>query len=238
MITQDISYEAGGIKVTGHLAVDESRGGKRPGILVCHQGGGLRDHEKERAKMLADIGYAAFALDVYGEVADGREKAMELLTGLMGNPKLWDERLLAGLAQLKAQPNVDASRLGAIGFCFGGASVLELTRITSDLACVVSFHPGLTGLPERDDRKVHGKVMVCAGEKDPLIPASAREQFIKLMKDAGADWQLLTYGTAGHSFTDRSVDAFGIPGFNYDAATDMRSWAAMRQLFDETFGAM
>jgi dienelactone hydrolase len=236
MITKNVAYEVGGKALTGYFAVDETRAGKRPGVLVCHQGGGLRDHEKERVRMLAEIGYAAFALDMYGEVADSRERAMTLLTDLSQNPALLAERALAGLAQLKAQPNVDAARLAAIGFCFGGAVVLDLARITPEFGCVVAFHPGLAGLPEKDDRKVHARVMVCAGEKDPLIPPAAREKFIGLMKAAGADWQLLTYGAAGHSFTDESVDVFGMPGFNYDAATDKRSWAAMRQLFDETLG--
>lgn len=236
MLTRDISYEVGGKKLTGHYVVDDKRGGKRPGILVCHQGGGLRDHEKARARMLADLGYAAFAYDVYGEVAQTPDQAMALLTALMAEPKLWHARMLAGLSQLKAQSEADSSRLGAIGFCFGGASVLELSRITSDLGCVVSFHPGLQGVPEKDERPVHGKVVVCAGEKDPLIPAVGRDRLIAQMKAAGADWQFLIYGRAGHSFTDRSVDALSIPNFNYDEATDRRSWSVMRQMFEETFG--
>ena len=236
MIAKDIAYQSGGKNLTGYFATDETRTGKRPGILVCHQGGGLRDHEKERARMLAALGYAAFALDLYGEVATSREQAMSLLGGLSQDPPLLAERALAGLAQLKAQPDVDTTRLVAIGFCFGGAVVLELARFAPEIAGVVAFHPGLAGLPEKDDRKVHGKVLVCAGVKDPLIPPAAREKFIAAMIAAGADWQLLTYGAAGHSFTDKSVDAFGMPGFNYDAATDKRSWAAMRQFFDETLG--
>ena len=235
MRTRDIAYEAGGKKLTGYYAVDETRGGQRPGILVCHQGGGLRDHEKERAQKLAELGYAAFAYDVYGEVATTPDQAMTLLRGLMADAKTWHARMLAGIAQLKAQPEVDAARLGAIGFCFGGASVLELSRITSDLRCEVSFHPGLQSVPEQDERPVHGKVVICAGEKDPLIPAEGRDRLIAQMKAAGADWQFLIYGRAGHSFTDRSVDAFGIPNFKYDEATDRRSWAVTRQMFEETF---
>ena len=238
MQTWDISYEVGGKKLTGFYAVDEKRSGKRPGVLVCHQGGGLRDHEKERARKLAELGYAAFAYDVYGEVATTTDQAMALLTALMADTKAWHTRMLAGIAQLKAQPDVDGSRLGGIGFCFGGASVLELSRITSDLACVVSFHPGLQAVPEKDPRPVHGKIVICAGDKDPLIPAEGRDRLIAQMKAAGADWQFLIYGRAGHSFTDKSVDAFAIPNFNYDAATDKRSWTVMRQMFEETFGAV
>jgi dienelactone hydrolase len=238
MIAKDISYETAGKPLTGYYAVDDTHSGKRPGILVCHQGGGLRDHEKERARKLAELGYAALAYDVYGEIAQTPDQAMALLTALMADPKTWHARMLAGIAQLKAQPEVDATKLGAIGFCFGGASVLELSRITRDLACVVSFHPGLQAVPEQDGRPVHGKVVVCAGDKDPLIPAEGRDRFIAQMKAASADWQFLIYGRAGHSFTDRSVDALGIPNFNYDEATDRRSWSVMRQMFEETFGAL
>jgi len=235
MITKDITYACGTKQLTGYLA-DGSNGRKVPGVLVCHQGGGLRDHEKERARMLAELGYVAFALDMYGQVSDTRERAMELLNGLVQNQKLWDERMLAGLAQLKAQPGVDATRLGAIGFCFGGMTVLELVRASREMACVVAFHPGLTGLPESDPRKVTGKVMVCAGQLDPLIPDDARTRFLKLMREANADLQYINYALAGHSFTDKSVDAFNMPNFKYHAPTDRRSWAAMRDLFGETFG--
>jgi len=236
MQTREIVYKSGDKTLTGYLA-DGSNGRKAPGILVCHQGGGLRDHEKERARMLADLGYVAFALDMYGEEVTGRDSAMALLNGLVQNQKLWDERILAGLAQLKAQPNVDTSRLAAIGFCFGGMTVLEAVRASEELACVVAFHPGLTGLPESDPRKVTGKVMVCAGQLDPLIPDDARTRFLKLMCEANADLQYINYSLAGHSFTDKSVAAFNMPNFEFHASTDRRSWAAMRDLFDETFGA-
>jgi dienelactone hydrolase len=130
---------------------------------------------------------------------------------------------------------VDAERLAAIGYCFGGGVVLELARLNVGLAAVAAFHPALTNLPERDDRKISCKVMVCAGDEDPLIPDSSRPKFAELMRASGADWQFLLYGGAGHSFTDKGVDALGMTGFFYDAATDRRSWAAMRDLLDETF---
>lgn len=238
MLAKDIAYEAGGKKLTGYYAVDDSRAGKRPGILVCHQGGGLRDHEKERARMLAGLGYVAFCADMYGAVATRIEEARPLMDELVNDPALLRARAVAALQQLKNQPETDAARLGAIGFCFGGTVVLEMARSVPELACVTAFHPGMAQLPESDARKVRAKVLVCAGERDPLIPPAAREKFIGLMKEGGADWQLITYGNAGHSFTDKSIDAFGFPGFNYDAAADKRSWAAMRQMFDEAFGAL
>jgi dienelactone hydrolase len=235
MITKDIAYPIDGKTYTGYLA-DGSNGRTAPGILVCHQGGGLTDHARERARMLAELGYVAFALDMYAEVAAGMPQAMALITSLVQNPPLLRKRANAGLDVLKAQPHVDTSRLAAIGYCFGGGVVLELARSNPELACVVAFHPGLTSLPESDDRKIAGKVMVCAGVLDPLIPTAARERFIALMNAVGADWQLLTYGQAGHSFTDRTIDAMNVPGFRYHEPTDKRSWGAMRALFDETMG--
>lgn len=235
MVTRDIAYQIDGKTHTGYLA-DGANGKRAPGVLVCHQGGGLTDHARERARMLAELGYIAFALDMYGEVATSREHAMALIGSLTGDPPLLRKRAAAGFDVLKTPAGVDPGRLAAIGYCFGGGVVLELARVHPELACVVAFHPGLSNQPEHDDRKIRPKVMVCAGVLDPLIPPAARERFISLMNAAEADWQLLTYGQAGHSFTDRSVDAFGMPGFKYHAPTDRRSWAAMRDLFDEALG--
>jgi dienelactone hydrolase len=235
MNIQDIVYSCGDKTLTGYLA-DGATGAKAPGILLVHQGGGLTEHTKERARMLAELGYVAFALDLYGDVATSMEQAMALIGTLQNDAPLLRRRAAAGLEVLKAQAHADTSRLAAIGYCFGGWTVLEMARMEAGLGCVVAFHPGLNGLPETDERAVTCKVMVCAGDKDPLIAPAARERLIALMNAAKADWQLLTYGRAGHSFTDKSVDAMGIAHFNYDADTDKRSWAAMRQLFDETFG--
>jgi dienelactone hydrolase len=234
MKAHDAAYQTGGKTFNGYLA-DGSNGKRVPGVLVCHQGAGLTDHTRERARMLAELGYVAFALDMYGEVATSREHAMRLMAGVEDTSVLRG-RASAGLENLKAQANVDTSRLAAVGYCFGGGLVLELARLRDDLACVVAFHPGLTGLPEKDERKIACKVMVCAGTHDPLITAEAREKFIALMNACGADWQLQVYGNAGHSFTDRSVDALGMKGFSYHEPTDKRSWAAMLQLFEETVG--
>ena len=235
MQTKDITYSGGGKTLTGFLA-DGSNGKKAPGILICHQGGGLRDHEKDRARMLAELGYVAFACDMYGAVATTMADAYPLMNELSGNQDLWQSRVQAGIDTLKAQPHVDPARLGAIGFCFGGGTMIWMSRWASEMKCLVGFHPGMQGLPETDDRPVVTKLMICAGQKDPLIPAEARERFLKLMADAGADCQLITYARAGHSFTDKSVAQFNMPNFEYHADTDRRSWAAMRDLFDETLG--
>jgi dienelactone hydrolase len=237
METRDIAYTVSGKSMTGYLA-DGSNGKPSPGILVCHAGGGLREHEKHRTRQLADLGYVAFAPDLYGEISTSREHTMAMINSLVDTPAEWDARILAGLAQLKARTSVDPERLGAIGFCFGGMTVIEAVRATSELKCVVAFHPGLTRILESDPRPVSGKVMVCAGQLDPLIPEDARNRFLRLMTEAGADLQYLNYAQAGHSFTDPDIAVFNLPGFSYHADADRRSWAAMRALFDETFGAM
>jgi len=236
MIERDIAYTCGTQQLNGFLA---SPGGARPGVLVCHQGMGITEHTRERARMLAEEGYAAFALDMYGETAKNSEQAMALLRSMTANPDELRRRALAGLEVLKAQDGVDPGRLAAVGYCFGGAVVLELARAAPELKAVVAFHPGMAGpvaLAEKDDRPVAScKVMVCAGADDPLIPDAARVHFAALMNAAGADWQFLSYGGAAHSFTDRAVDAMNLPGFKYHAAADRRSWAAMKALFGEVF---
>jgi dienelactone hydrolase len=237
MKTADISYTIDDGTYTGYLALEDSRKGKRPGVLVCHQGGGLSEHTKERARMLAAEGYIAFAVDMYGKVATNMAEAMTLMNALVAKPAELAKRARAGFEVLKEQPDVDTARLAAIGHCFGGGVVIEMARSAPGLSCVVAFHPGLQGQPEKDGRKVLAKVMVCAGADDPLIPPEARERFITLMKDAGADWQLLVYGNAGHSFTDKSVGQLNMPGFAYNETVDRRSWSAMQALFDECFKA-
>lgn len=235
MITEQIAYEVEGTNLTGYLADDAFRGPGRPGVLVVHQGRGLADHTRDRARMLAELGYVSFALDMFGETPSDMQHAMKLLQEMAENPALLRKGALAGLEQLKCQSNVDTQRLAAIGFCFGGGVVLELARLDVGLAAVVAFHPALTNLPERDDRRISAKVMICAGDADPLIPVSSREKFAALMRASGADWQFLLYSRAGHSFTDKGVDALGMSGFFYHAPTDHRSWAAMRDLLQETF---
>ena len=236
MMTADISYHVDGTALTGYLADDAARGPGRPGVLVVHQGRGLAEHTKERARMLAELGYVAFALDMFGESPADMQHASKLLQALGSNPALLRRRALAGLELLKAQPNVDTQRLAAIGYCFGGGVVLELARMDAGLMAVVAFHPAFSNLPEHDDRNITARVMACAGDQDPLVPVPSREKFARLMRDSGADWQFLLYGGAGHCFTDKGVDALNMKGFFYHAPTDHRSWSAMRELFEECFG--
>lgn len=233
--TSEIPYEVEGKRFLGFL-YDGSDGKKVPGIVVAHEGGGMTGHPKERARMLAEIGYVAFAMDTFGEKITSREQAMSTIGGLMGNLPLLRKRAVTALDIVKAQPGVDAKRTGAIGFCFGGTTVLELARSGADVGCVVGFHSGLQTSAPQDAKNIRGKVLVCLGAIDPIIPPEQRDAFAKEMEAGKVDWRMELYGGAGHSFTNREVDAMNLPGFKYDERTDKRSWRAMRDLFDEALG--
>jgi dienelactone hydrolase len=239
MRTEDIEYHADGARLVGYLAVDDGKPGKRPGVLVAPEGGGLVDLTKSIARRLADAGYAAFAMDYYG---DGRplsdmNDVMPRIAAFMAEPSTIRTRASEALAVLARQPECDAGRLAAIGYCFGGTTVLELARSGADLKAVVGFHSGLGTMRPAGAGEVRPKVLTLIGARDPIIPADQRQAFEAEMTAAGADWQMNVYGDAGHSFTNPGVGALGRPGFEYHAETDRRSWAAMMDLFGETLGA-
>jgi dienelactone hydrolase len=234
MELQAIRYAASdGVSLTGYLG-DGSGGRPAPGVLVAHEGGGLGRHTKQRALRLAELGYVAFALDMYGEEDPPLERAMELGRALRGDRPRLRSRLAAAFDVLTAQANVDGARLAAIGFCMGGAAVIELARIGAPFLAIVGFHSGfLPGTPE-ETATVRGKLLLCHGADDPIVTAVQRDAFLAEASAAGIDWQLHLYGGVGHSFTNPDIDALGIAGFAYDETADRRSWAAMLNLFEET----
>jgi len=238
MKTQDIEYHADGARLVGALFVDDSKAGARPGVLVAPEGGGLVDLTKTMARRLAEAGYVAFAVDYYGDgkpLAD-RNEVMPRINAFMAAPDTIRARAAEALAVLARQPECDPARLAAIGFCFGGTTVLELARSGADLKATVGFHAGLGTTRPAEPGAIRGKVLACIGALDPIVPADQRLAFEKEMAAAGVDWQLNVYGAAGHSFTNPGVGALGMPGFDYHEPTDRRSWAAMLDLFDETLG--
>lgn len=235
MKTSDFPYQVDGRNFTGFLA-DGSNGRKVPGIVVAHEGGGMTQHPKDRAMMLAELGYVAFAMDTFGETITEIERAMELLRGLTADLPTLRKRVNTAHGIVKAQPNVDPARTAAIGFCFGGTTVLELARSGADVGCVVSFHGGLATTAPQDAVNIKGKVLACHGADDPVIGPDQVAGFIKEMTDAKVDWQMISYGNTQHSFTNPEMDARNMPGFKYDKRADRRSWQAMRNLFDEVLG--
>jgi dienelactone hydrolase len=232
MQSQDIAYDHDGAALKGFLAWDETKSGPQPGVLIVHDAGGLGEHIKDKARRLAGLGYTAFALDLWGggeTVPNGLERIM----ALGGDLPRWRGLLTAGLQVLAAQPQADASKLAAIGYCFGGTSVYELARTGADLRGVVGFHSGLA--PSSGEAKnIKGKVLTLIGADDPLIPPPARLAFEEELRAAGVDWQMTLYGGVGHSFTHPGMDG-SRPGFKYDAQADARSWAEMRRFFEEIF---
>ena len=239
MKTIDLEYHVGAKRYLGYYAVDDAKAGKRPGVLVAHEGGGLSDVTKAVARRLAQAGYAAFALDYFGDgqpLADINE-AMARLGPWMADPTGIREIATAALEVLKAQGEVDESRLAATGYCFGGTTALELGRMGTELKAIVGFHSGLATARPAAAGAIKAKVLVCIGADDPIIPPDQRLAFEKEMNEAGADWRMNLYGDAGHSFTNPEVGRLGRPGFAYDALADRRSWVAMLDLFDEAFGA-
>ena len=235
METREIAYDIDGKTFTGYLA-DGSNGRKVPGILVAYEAGGMTEHPKARARMLAEAGYVAFAMDLFGEAVRDMAHAMSFVSSLSADLPTFRKRANAALDLLKAQPNVDPGRTGAIGFCFGGTTVLELARSGADVGCVVGFHSGLATTAPQDAKNIKAKVLVMIGDRDPIIPVEQRDAFVKEMREGGADWQMIVYGRAGHSFTNPDVDALGVAGFKYDQSTDKRAWKAMHDLFDEVLG--
>lgn len=236
MRTQNIEYQADGVRMIGQYVVDDARRGPRGGVLVCHEGPGLTDHTKKIATRLAGLGYAAFAMDYHGEgkpLADPTQ-TMARLGPWMADPTGIRKRALAALDVLKAQKEVDPARLAAIGYCFGGTTALEIGRSGADIKAIVGFHSGLATARPQDAAAIKGKVLVCIGADDPIIPPEQRAAFEAEMKSAGVDWRLQLYGGAGHSFTNPASDARNMKGFFYHEATDRRSWNAMIELFNET----
>ncbi|MDP1748730.1 MAG: dienelactone hydrolase family protein [Reyranella sp.] len=238
MLTEDIEYRADGVRMIGQYVVDDTKPGRQAGVLVCHEGPGLTEHTKKIAARLAGLGYAAFAMDYHG---DGKPLAnpadtMARLAPWRADPTGIRARATAALAVLKARKEVDPARLAAIGYCFGGTTALELGRSGADIKAIVGFHSGLATARPQDAANIKGKVLVCIGADDPIIPPEQRADFEKEMKAANLDWRLQLYGGAGHSFTNPAADGRGMKGFFFHEATDRRSWNAMIELFNETLG--
>jgi dienelactone hydrolase len=245
VVTREVAYEAdGGRRMVGHLAVPDGDG-RRPAVLVAHEAAGLDDTYRVRADRLAELGYVAFALDAHGGGRfaldpDGGGVDPEVrarVAALMTDPPRLRAVATAGLDVLLAEPRVDPSRVAAIGYCFGGALVLELARSGADVKAVVAFHPGLVSTRPEDARNIVGKVLVCIGADDPIVTPDQRAAFEEEMQAAGVDWRMNLYGGTRHSFTHPLADRAGLPGLQYHALNADRAWRAMLDLFAEAFPA-
>jgi dienelactone hydrolase len=238
IVTRTVEYQEGGTTLEGFLAYDDAVKGKRPGVLVVHEWNGINDHTRQAARDLAALGYVALAADIYGKgvrPTDPQASGAEATRYRGGDRKNFRARLVAGLDQLRKDPRVDASKLGAIGFCFGGTGVIELARSGADVRGVVSFHGGLDSPAPADGKNIKARVLALHGADDPFVKASDLEAFEKEMRDAKVDWQLVKYGGAVHSFTNKGAGDDPSKGAAYDERAARRSWEAMKQFFAETF---
>ncbi len=240
VVGEELTYRSGEVELKGYLAYDDKVQGKRPGVLVVHEWWGHNDYVRKRARMLAQLGYTALALDMYG---DGKEAnhpgdAGKFAGKVRSNMPEAEQRFRAALAQLRIHPTVDAKKIAAIGYCFGGGIVLEMARRGIDLAGVVSFHGSLGTAEPAKEGKIKARVLVLNGGDDPLTKPAQIKAFKEEMKQAGVDFTFIDYPGAKHAFTNPEADRLG-KEFNmplaYNADADKASWAEMRRFFTELF---
>jgi dienelactone hydrolase len=242
MDLRPIVYRAAGQSFTGFLADGAAGSARIPGIVLFHEGAGLTEEIRAKAARLAgERGCLAFAADLFGIAppapgdAEALAGAQAVVRALRDDVALLRARCAAALAILEADPRVDRRRLAAVGYCFGGAAAIELARAGAPLAAVAGFHAGVLPGSEADDRAIRARLLLCHGEADPVVPVRQIRDFTGRLTQAGVDWQLHLYGGVGHSFTNPAIDAWGLPGFRYDARADARAWAALTQLLGEVF---
>ncbi len=234
-----VEYSAQGLVMKGYLAYDENIAGRRPGVLVVHEWWGLNDYARKRARMLAELGYAVLAVDMYGaKVATYPDDAGKFASGLMRNFYVAKERFQAGMDFLKGQHVVDPSRLAAIGYCFGGGIALNMARQGADLKGVVSFHGGLTPARPAQRGSVKARILVLNGGADQLVTQEQIAAFKAEMAAAAADYRFISYPGALHGFTNPDADAMA-KEFNvrigYNADADKQSWEEMRKFLKKIF---
>jgi dienelactone hydrolase len=240
VVGKNVEYTAEGVTLKGYLAYDSKIKGKAPGILVVHEWWGLNDYARKRARMLAELGYTALAVDMYGEgkQATHPDDAGKFSSEVMMHFDTAKARFAAAEKFLKKQPTVDPDRVAAIGYCFGGGVVLNVARQGADLKGVVSFHGMLGAVKPAEPGMVKAKILVLHGADDKFTKPEQIEAFKKEMTDAKADYQFIAYPGAMHSFTNPDATAYG-KKFNiplaYNKKADKESWDAMRKFLGEIF---
>jgi len=232
-----VTYNDGDTELAGYLYWDDAFSGKRPGVLVVHEWWGLNDYAKLRAEMLAEMGYVAFAADMYGDgkVTRHADDAKGWMQQITANVDAWQRRALLALEQLRAHPKVDPEKTAAIGYCFGGATVMQMAYAGADVDGVVSFHGSLPPAGPGQAEKIRGRVLIAHGAADSFIPAERIKAFTEALEAADVDWEMDIYGGARHSFTNPYAEGYGMAGLAYDEAADRRSWARLLRFFEELF---
>ena len=237
--TKTIEYKQGDTTLEGVLVWDDAIAGKRPGVLIVHQWLGITDYEKRRATMLAELGYVAFCADIYGKGIRPKDTkvAGAEATKYKTDRALLRARVNAGLQELEKCNLVDAKRVAAIGYCFGGTAVIELARSGAEIQGVVSFHGGLDSPTPADGKNIKCKILACHGADDPFVSSKDMAAFEDELRAAKVDWQLIQYGGAVHSFTQPMAGNDNSKGAAYNEKADKRSWQAMKDFFGEIFNS-
>ena len=228
-----LEYWSAGQRYVGHLVVPDNAQG--PAVLLAHNAPGIDDFERDIARRLAGLGYIVLCADYVG---NGELLSMNQVHPRLGaaiaDTTLLREPITAAFNALAAQPGVDTTRVAAIGYCLGGAAVLELARGGAGVAAVVTFHGSLSVTQPEDNRNIKGKVLVQTGAADAMVPAEARTLFERQMNEAGVDWRMVLYGGVLHAFTVPGATSYGMSSLRYDPIADERSWRAMLDLFSES----
>lgn len=235
IVFKPVEYKQADTVLEGLSVYDDALQGKRPAVLVVHQWKGLGDYEKKRAEMLARLGYNVFAVDIYGKgIRPQTPQEAGAEAGKYKNDRaLLRARVRAGLDVLIGHELTDPKRVAAIGYCFGGTTVLELARSGADITGVVSFHGGLSTPNPSEAKNIKAKVLALHGADDPNVPPKEVAAFEEEMRQGGVDWQLVAYGGAVHAFTDWNAGNDNSKGAAYNERADRRSWEAMKQFFAE-----
>jgi len=240
--TEEIKYSAAGAELTGFLAYDDAVKGKRPGVLVVHEWWGHNTHARNRAQMLAGLGYTALALDMYGDgkLADHPKAAGEFMNAAFADWEGSKEKFHAARKLLAGHETVDAGKIGGIGFCFGGAVLLRLSRGGEELSGVVGFHSALPGQPPVTKGQVKTPILVINGADDGFLNPEQVAAFKKDMADAEADFTYISLEGVRHSYTNPQADEFSkkfeLAALKYDAEADKKAWQSMQDFFKRVFG--
>ncbi len=239
--SKKVEYKFDGVSFIGNMYWDDNTKEKRPGVLVVHEWWGLDDYAKMRAEQLAELGYVAFACDMYGDAKsvepskDHAKDASEMSTAVRKNADVWRGRAKEAHKALAEFEFTDSKRTAAMGYCFGGSTAIQLAASGADLKAIVTFHAGLPKLKDEDAKAIKCKVLVCHGADDKFISAESIEAFKKSLETAKVPLDFQEYKGAVHSFTVKGSEAHKIEGMKYDKDADEKSYASMKKLFEEVF---
>lgn len=237
LVTQEVDYSDGPTQLRGFLVYDDAVKGQRPGVMVVHEWWGLNDFARQQARDLAQMGYIAFAVDMYGQGKSTTQpsEAAAWSSELRKDPAVWRQRAAAGLEVLREHPLTAPRKIAAIGFCFGGSTVLELAYSGTDFSAAVSFHGNLIAPTPEEAAAIRPSLLILHGASDPHVPDGQVHDFVTALRASTVDWQLIMLGNAVHAFMNPAAGAAGLPGVAYDARAAARAKTMVKAFFDEIF---